>query len=161
MLNAAMLAPAAFGIRMVAPVLPITRFMPFAVQQAILEPLLDRLLATPLAAGELDMLRGRWLQLSVIDLGLTWCVSRDRQGLRISRNQTADACIFGSWRDYLLLASRQEDPDTLFFRRRLQLSGDTELGLAVKNLLDSLDPEHLPPRLWQGLQALGQAAKDL
>lgn len=40
--------------------------------------------------------------------------------------------ISGNWREFLLLASRQEDPDTLFFRRRLQIDGDTELGLAVK-----------------------------
>ncbi|SDU18524.1 ubiquinone anaerobic biosynthesis accessory factor UbiT [Halopseudomonas salegens] len=161
MLNGSLFAPAVAGLRLVSPVLPVTRHVPFVLQQAILEPILARLLAAPLAMGELDMLQGRWLKLTITDLGLSWCVSRDRLGLRVCRDQSADACIAGSWRDFLLLASRQEDPDTLFFRRRLQLSGDTELGLAVKNLLDSLDPEHLPPRLWQALQALGRAARDL
>ncbi len=161
MLTSVRASPATLGIRLISQLLPISRLMPFAVQQALLEPLLDRLLAGPLAAGELDMLRGRWLQLTVTDLGLSWCVSRDRQGLRIRQNPVADACISGDWRDFFLLASRQEDADNLFFCRRLQLSGDTELGLAVKNLLDSLDPEHLPPRLWRSLQALGQAAQRL
>ena len=41
--------------------------------------------------------------------------------------------------NYLLLASRQEDTDTLFFSRRLHMQGDTELGLYVKNFLDGMD----------------------
>jgi predicted lipid carrier protein YhbT len=48
-----------------------------------------------------------------------------------------DVTVRASLSDYLALALRQEDPDTLFFSRRLVLEGDTELGLAVKNALDS------------------------
>ena len=36
-------------------------------------------------------------------------------------------------------ARREEDPDTLFFSRRLMMEGDTELGLVVKNTLDALE----------------------
>jgi len=64
--------------------------------------------------------------------------------------------IRGNWREFLLLASRQEDPDTLFFRRRLVIEGDTELGLAIKNLIDSLDPDMLPRWLWKLLQGAGE-----
>ena len=46
--------------------------------------------------------------------------------------------------DLLLLAARLEDADTLFFHRRLQLTGDVELGLAVRNLLDQLPWEAIP-----------------
>ena len=46
--------------------------------------------------------------------------------------------------DLLLLASRLEDADTLFFHRRLELTGDVELGLAVRNLLDQLPWDSLP-----------------
>ncbi|MNP62413.1 SCP-2 sterol transfer family protein [compost metagenome] len=67
--------------------------------------------------------------------------------------------IRGNWRDFVLLASRHEDPDTLFFRRRLVIEGDTELGLAVKNLIDSLDPEDLPGWLWKGMQRAGEAVQ--
>jgi predicted lipid carrier protein YhbT len=41
--------------------------------------------------------------------------------------------------DFLMLATRREDPDTLFFSRRLAIEGDTELGLFTKNALDALD----------------------
>ncbi len=44
----------------------------------------------------------------------------------------------------VLIAARKEDPDTLFFQRRLRIEGDTELGLEVKNLMDSIDLELLP-----------------
>ena len=41
--------------------------------------------------------------------------------------------------DFALLAARKEDPDTLFFSRRLVMEGDTELGLLVKNTLDAIE----------------------
>ena len=39
--------------------------------------------------------------------------------------------------DYLRLISGDADTDTLFFQRRLSISGDTELGLEVKYWLDA------------------------
>jgi predicted lipid carrier protein YhbT len=51
----------------------------------------------------------------------------------------ADLTISASAHDFLLLARRQEDPDTLFFSRRLAMEGDTELGLLVKNTLDAIE----------------------
>lgn len=50
-----------------------------------------------------------------------------------------DLTIGASAHDFLLLARRQEDPDTLFFSRRLSMEGDTELGLLVKNTLDAIE----------------------
>lgn len=47
---------------------------------------------------------------------------------------------------YLQLLARQEDPDTLFFNRELEITGDTELGLIVKNMLDAVEWP-TPPRL--------------
>ena len=38
-----------------------------------------------------------------------------------------------------LLGMRKEDPDTLFFSRRLVVEGDTELGLIAKNTLDAVE----------------------
>jgi len=48
---------------------------------------------------------------------------------------------------FLQVAARQEDPDTLFFNRELSIEGDTELGLIVKNMLDSVDLSQLKPQL--------------
>jgi len=46
--------------------------------------------------------------------------------------------------DLVLIAGRKQDPDTLFFQRRLKIEGDTELGLEVKNLIDAIDIDQLP-----------------
>ena len=62
-----------------------------------------------------------------------------------------DATISAGTRDFLLLALRKEDPDTLFFDRRLVIEGDTELGLIVKNALDRVEPP-IPARLLQLLR---------
>ena len=59
----------------------------------------------------------------------------------------ADVTIRAKPRDYLSLALRREDPDTLFFTRRLVMEGDTELGLIVKNALDAVDWDALPAPL--------------
>ena len=50
-----------------------------------------------------------------------------------------DVTLGASLADYLVMARREEDPDTLFFQRRLTIEGDTEVGLALKNLLDATD----------------------
>ncbi|MCV5960072.1 SCP2 sterol-binding domain-containing protein, partial [Escherichia coli] len=52
------------------------------------------------------------------------------------------------------IAGRKEDPDTLFFQRRLSIEGDTELGLEVKNLMDSVDLEQLPKAMQVALNQL-------
>ena len=66
-----------------------------------------------------------------------------------------DLTLSATAHDFLLLAQRQQDPDTLFFSRRLSMEGDTELGLVVKNALDAmellpLDPRQMLSRLLKG-----------
>ncbi|MGO2436765.1 MAG: ubiquinone anaerobic biosynthesis accessory factor UbiT, partial [Serratia proteamaculans] len=50
----------------------------------------------------------------------------------------------------------KQDPDTLFFQRRLQIEGDTELGLYVKNLMDAIELEAMPAPLRIGLLQLAE-----
>lgn len=67
--------------------------------------------------------------------------------------QNADLTISGALYDFLALATRREDSDTLFFHRRVVMEGDTALGLELKNLLDALDPDALTEPLPTLLQA--------
>lgn len=151
-----MLKPKRVLLRLADKVLPLTARVPFVVQRLALQHALNRWLAVPLQNGEFELLRDRWLCLRVRDLGLSWCLTLGRDGLRIASQAPAHVTISGNWREFLLLASRQEDPDTLFFRRRLVLEGDTELGLALKNLIDSLDSDLLPAWLWSNLERAGK-----
>lgn len=58
----------------------------------------------------------------------------------------ADGVLFrANSTELLLLLTQQADPDTLFFQRRLSISGDTELALQLKNYLDTLEPDNLLP----------------
>ena len=85
-------------------------------------------------------LLGRRYAIRVKDVGLTLRFTVTPRGFAPDSG-APDLTISASARDFLLLLSRREDPDTLFFSRRLVSEGDTELGLTVKNLLDALDPE--------------------
>lgn len=128
--------------------------------QSGLAAVLQRALAASGLEGDLELLEGRCLAVRMDDLGLTWRFTAGPAGLAVAPpGIAADATIAGDSAAFLLLASRREDPDTLFFRRRLVISGDTALGLGVKNLLDALEPESLPwpaRRLLQDLAWLQQ-----
>jgi predicted lipid carrier protein YhbT len=82
----------------------------------------------------------RVIRFVVADAGLTLTVRGAGSGFVPAwANVAADVTLTASLRDFYLLAAREEDPDTLFFARRLCIEGDTEAGLAVKNLLDAVD----------------------
>ncbi|HRP65311.1 MAG TPA: SCP2 sterol-binding domain-containing protein [Thauera sp.] len=95
-------------------------------------------------------LTGRHLQLRVLDAGLTLDFSLGDKGFRRAApaaEAKPDLVISATARDFIALALREEDPDTLFFSRRLRMEGDTDLGLLVKNTLDAVDWEALKSRL--------------
>ena len=122
---------------------PLARRVPAAWQQRALETAMTRVLGAALAAGELDFLRDRTLGIDVTDLDVHLRVGV-RDGRLLHVDGQAEASVRGTATDLLLLASRLEDADTLFFQRRLVLTGDTELGLTARNLLESLRWETVP-----------------
>ncbi len=117
----------------------------YGLQQQVLQIALNDLFKEHLRDGELDFLAGRYLAVVVDDLDLGWIVTLIRGRLvLVARRNMPDVTIRARARDLLLLASRREDPDSLFFHRRLVIEGDTELGLRVKNIMDSVEWNALP-----------------
>ena len=100
----------------------------------------NRLLWPALKTLDWQPLVGRRYAIRVKDLGLNLRFTVSSRGFAPDSG-VPDLTVSATARDFLLLLSRREDPDTLFFSRRLVSEGDTELGLVVKNLLDALDPE--------------------
>jgi O2-independent ubiquinone biosynthesis accessory factor UbiT len=98
----------------------------------------------PALRAALAPLRGKVLRLEFAGTPFSLPLTLSRWGLRPSFGP-ADVTVRASLRDYAALALRSEDPDTLFFTRRLVIEGDTELGLALKNALDALDWRALGP----------------
>lgn len=124
---------------------------PFILQRLLLEAALKHIFAETIRDGDFEFLRDRHLKVEIADLKLCWYFSFNGRRITVTRHAQADTTISGGLREFLLLMSRQEDPDTLFFQRRLQISGDTELGLEVKNMLDTIDLDNLPTPIRRGL----------
>lgn len=120
---------------------------PFAIKRLALEQLLKWQFRQALEDGDLDFLDGRWLHIDIRDLGLSWFTSVQNNRLVVRDDIQADVSFSAQANDLLLVAARKQDPDTLFFQRRLVIEGDTELGLYVKNLMDAIDLDVMPKTL--------------
>jgi predicted lipid carrier protein YhbT len=116
------------------------RALPSFVHNKVLVTTLNRLFSNELKEGELDFLHEKTIHISIEDAGIEYRFTLHNNKLAVAENsRSPDLILQGKVHSYLLLASRQEDTDTLFFSRRLHMQGDTELGLYVKNFLDGLD----------------------
>jgi len=92
-------------------------------------------------------LEGRRLRMAVLDAGIAFdFVWNDRAFAPLHGAGEPELLIAATLHDFGLLAMRREDPDTLFFGRRLVMEGDTELGLFIKNTLDAIDGALLDPK---------------
>ncbi|MGD9598008.1 MAG: SCP2 domain-containing protein [Steroidobacteraceae bacterium] len=127
-------------------VLPhLLRFAPAPLQAALLARAISQLLRGQMLAGQLGDLAGKTFCLQVDDVPLALTFEIVAGGLRPS-TRAPHVTIRGTLRDFVDLARRREDPDTLFFQRRLAVEGETETGLHLKNLLDGWEydlPAHL------------------
>lgn len=135
----------------------VTRCAPNLVQQQLLHLALNRFFSNELASDELAFLQHKTVVVSVKDINLQFGIQLNGKALQVtlsSANQ--DLLIQATMADFIAMICQQVDPDTLFFRRRLQLLGDTELGVECKNLLDRIGPERLPGLLSHGLNWLAQ-----
>lgn len=106
----------------------------------------NRLLWPVLGEPDRQQLAGRHYAVRIMDAGLSVRFALTARGFSADSSKP-DVTFSATARDFLLLLSRREDPDTLFFSRRLVIEGDTELGLTVKNLLDAIDLESVLTRL--------------
>ena len=108
----------------------------------ILCAFLNKLLWENINDGELDFLENRKLCISVQDVNINYNLSLKHKKIIAHVNTIKhDLFLQANTYDFLSLAARQEDPDTLVFQRRMTIEGDTELGLELKNFIDGLDIE--------------------
>lgn len=118
------------------------KVLPQALHNRFLANIINKILVDDLSEGELDFLQDRSVAIEISDINLSYqltlfggkLMGADAQG---ENHLTVRASLY----DFMSMASRQVDPDTLVFQRRLVMEGDTELGLALKNYLDGMDVE--------------------
>ena len=130
-------APAAFTLP--APVGAALSLLPAYPGSMLLVAAINLALAKHLPEDVTALLEGKRLAIRVRDARLnfdfTW---KNGHFAPCPPHAEPDLAISANAQDFVLLAQRRQDPDTLFFNRRLIMEGDTELGLVVKNALDAL-----------------------
>ena len=126
------------------------RWLPPPLLERVATRLLNEMLQEPLRNGALPELDNRWLAIDCTDWPYPIRITRCGQRFHASTQRgPTDASIRGDLQSFLILLRQERDPDTLFFQRKLVMQGDTELALAVKNFLDTLEPERMPaPLRW-------------
>lgn len=118
--------------------------LPGFAQAQLLEHLINRIFAGS-ALAQLQPLSGRKLLFCTPggELNLVMLISGER--IRISHHSGEslgdypDVTIRGDLMTLTALCLGLEDSDTLFFSRRLLMTGDTSIGLMFKNILTNLD----------------------
>ena len=100
--------------------------------------------------GEIDFLDNKIVEVEIRDLSAKWYFTKIGRQLAmldktkaLAVNPEPDVVFSASVDALVLMASQKVDPDTLFFSRKLKITGDTELGLEIKNLFDQFDLELL------------------
>lgn len=138
------------------------RYIPYALQKQVLSLVLNQAFREPLRHRELDFLEGAKVRIKVTDLCIDWLIRVGSDKFTpLERALKDDVCISGESTDFVMLATRQADPDTLFFQRRIRIEGDTELGLGIKNTMDSMDWDDLPLPLRRLLQGISLVIEKL
>jgi len=136
------------GINLIPKILkPSLRLVPYSLQKSMLLAALHSVFKEAIEDGDFEFLQDKWLRISISDLALNWWISFDNNQLVMASKQELiieDVSFTATGDDLVLIAGRKQDPDTLFFQRRLKVEGDTELGLEVKNIIDAIDIEQLP-----------------
>lgn len=140
------------------------RLVPGSIQAAMLTMFINHMLCGQLLKSRLRELDGRSVTVHVIDI--PWLMHfhiRYGQIWAAADLPATDVTISGKLHSFMQLLGGREDPDTLFFQRKLSVEGDTDTGVHVKNLLDTLDydwdahfDDVLAPRLARRAKSLRQ-----
>ena len=118
---------------------------PAALNEGLFVLSLNHLLRGQTLSIRLHELEGKRFRIAVQDvpIALTFEVTAGK----VARTTfEPDVTFRARLSDFIALAKRDEDPDTLFFQRHLAVEGETETGLHLKNLLDGWEydvPAHV------------------
>lgn len=123
------------------------KFLPNRIEALVIDHFINTLCKEFIEFNELDFMDGRLVEVAITDLGIKWLFAKtngnnpkdDRLVMINDLNKKADVAFSGSLSAMILMASQKVDPDTLFFNRELMITGDTNLGLEIKNLIDQFN----------------------
>ena len=106
---------------------------------------LNQLVKRGVLPADMELLAERRFEVRLVDASVSLRFAADSRRFILDRQPgEPDLRLSANVADFARMMLREEDPDTLFFNRKLSIEGDTELGLIVKNLLDSVDWHETP-----------------
>jgi len=116
------------------------RSIPDWIHSRLLSHGFNHLLKGQCFSSRLHHLNGKRLWLTLNDTNNSWHF-QIRNGCFYPDNLSSDPEIHikGDFKHFIQLATRTEDPDTLFFARQLSIEGKTEDSLYLKNILDAME----------------------
>lgn len=127
--------------------------LPSKPPRFILVNALNYMLKRDLLPADMSYFSGRKFEINVLDAGIKVRFSaNDEQFIYTTFSDEPDLRLSANSIDFMRMILREEDPDTLFFNRKLHIEGDTELGLITKNLLDSVEWPTLHEKIFRRQQ---------
>lgn len=145
------------------PLIPakLTRYTPAPVMELFLNTAVNHLLQKERQQNELNFLIGQVARVEITDLNFDFSFTLIGQKIVIKvPAQPADATLRSDQDSMLKILHGEVDPDTLFFRRKLLITGDTELGLYIKNMIDTIDlTERIPKPIMSFLTQIHHASQ--
>jgi len=142
------------------------RPLPGFAQAQVLEHLINRIFAGH-ALAQLQPLAGKHLLFCTPggELALIMHISEQRIHISQHKSTSPDVTIRGDIMALMALCFGLEDSDSMFFSRRLLMTGDTAVGLMFKNILTNLDfdvrielEQQLGKSMAESLWEMGQEA---
>jgi|TARA_R100000687_G_scaffold292_4_gene489 predicted lipid carrier protein YhbT len=126
---------------------PINKLIPERIINFGSEQLLNRLFKEEIISGDLDFISERVIEIKVKDIDLSLFLTLKENQLKTLKSPVkADVQLSADGDALLLLIYGKVDPDTLFFNRKLMVKGNTELGLHLKNFLDTIEVNQKLPK---------------
>jgi|SRR5690606_17315840 len=120
--------------------------IPAKIYSLHLSIIINILLEKSIDRGLFSEIVDKRINVNIRDINKTICfIARNRFIETSTDTQNSDACISLTLDGAKSIIFQESDPDTLFFKRELLVSGNTEVGLALKNILDSIDMEEVLP----------------
>lgn len=140
----------------------ITRHTPAPLMAMFLTSAVNHLLQPERRQGDLDFLNNQIAAVEIKDLNFSFSMTLVNRRLQLSvPAQSADATLKSDQASLLQILHGEVDPDTLFFRRKLLITGDTELGLYIKNLIDTINlTERIPALVMKLLSNIHQHGQE-
>lgn len=114
--------------------------LPSKPPRFLLVSVLNHLLKRDYLVADMSLFNGRKFEIYIIDADFRIRFSAIEDHFSDTPfSGEPDLRLSANGIDFMRMILREEDPDTLFFNRKLHIEGDTELGLITKNLLDSVE----------------------